>query len=69
MNGAVASSLTGDAGARIDVSSVGTEVAIGGRPNLTNFVGGIWEIVAVKGTISDADLAAFETYAKTNYAL
>lgn len=69
VDGAVVSTLTGDAGAPIDVSSVGAGVAIGGRPGLTNFVGGIWEIVAVKGTISDADLAAFETYAKTKYGL
>ncbi len=69
LDGAAVSTLTGDAGAPIDVSSVGTGVAIGGRPGLTNFVGGIWEIVAVKGTISDADLASFETYAKAKYGL
>lgn len=66
---ATLSAAASEAGAPIDVSEVGTSVAIGGRPGLTNFVGGIWEIVAVKGTIGDTDLAAFEAYAKTKYGL
>jgi hypothetical protein len=56
-----------DAGA-IDVSNVGTPVAIGGRAGKTFMAGAIMEIVAVKGTTSDADLATFESYIKTKYA-
>lgn len=57
------------AGAPIDVSTVGTPVAIGGRPGLTNFVGSIWEMIAIKGAIGDSELAAFEAYAKSKYTL
>ncbi len=57
-----------DAGA-LDLSNVGTPVSIGGRANLTELVGGMWEVVAVKGATSDADLAAFENYAMSKYGL
>lgn len=66
IDGVVKTSLS-DAGAPIDVSSVGTPVAIGGRAGLTNFVGSIWEVVAIKGASSDADLGAFEAYAIAKY--
>jgi hypothetical protein len=56
-----------DAGA-IDVSNVGTPVAIGGRAGKTFMAGAILEVVAVKGTTSDAELATFESYVKTKYA-
>lgn len=65
---AVKSTMT-DAGAPIDVSNAGTPIAIGGRANLTEFVGSIWEIVVIKGTMSDADLKDFETYAIAKYKL
>jgi hypothetical protein len=52
-----------------DVSSPGTKVYIGGRPNLTHWVGGIWEVIAVKGTVDDAALAGLESYAKRKYGL
>lgn len=68
IDGTVASQVP-DAGAPIDVSTVGTPIAIGGRPGLTNFVGSIWEIVAIKGAVGDAELATFEAYAKSKYTL
>ncbi len=68
VDGAVVSTLA-DAGAPVDVSAMGTKVAIGGRKGLTNFVGSIWEIVAAKGTVADSDVAAFEAYAKSKYGL
>lgn len=68
VDGAVVSTLA-DAGAPVDVSAVGTKVAIGGRNGLTNFVGSIWEIVAAKGAVADSDVAAFEAYAKSKYGL
>jgi hypothetical protein len=68
IDGAVTTQMT-DAGAPLDISNAGTPVAIGGRPNLTNFVGSIWELVAIKGASTDADLAAFEAHAKAKYQL
>lgn len=65
----VLKSSEADAGAPIDVSAVGTPVAIGGRPGLTNFVGGIWEVVAVKGTLDDAPMQALESHWKAKYGL
>lgn len=62
-------STMSDAGAPIDVSNAGTPIAIGGRPSLTELVGSIWEIVAIKGAVSDTDLAAFEAYAIAKYKL
>lgn len=69
-NGLV-TSTTDDAGteANADVSAVGTKFYVGGRPSLTHFVGAIWEVIVVKGSVSDADVGAFETYAKAKYAL
>lgn len=67
-NGAVTATML-DASANQDVSAVGTKLFIGGRPSLTHFVGAFWEIIAVKGTVSDADVTAFEAYAKAKYAL
>lgn len=69
-NGLV-TSTTDDAGAEAsaDVSAVGTKFYVGGRPGLTHFVGAIWEVIVVKGSVSDADVGAFETYAKAKYAL
>lgn len=55
-----------DAGA-VDVSNVGATANVGGRPHLTHFVGFICEVVAVKGTVTDADLGTLEAYAKTKY--
>ena len=55
--------------AAADVSTPGTKVSIGGRPGLTHWVGGIWEIVAVKGAVDPAALATFEAYAKAKYGL
>jgi hypothetical protein len=57
-----------DAGG-VDISNVGTPVALGGRPGLTFMAGAIFEVVAVKGETSDADLATFEAYAKNKYGL
>jgi hypothetical protein len=68
IDGAVTSQMT-DAGAPLDISTVGTPVAIGGRAGLTNFVGSIWEIVAIKGASADADLAKLEAYAIAKYKL
>jgi hypothetical protein len=68
IDGAVTSQMT-DAGAPLDISTAGTPVAIGGRPGLTNFVGSIWEIVAIKGASADADLAKLEAYAIAKYKL
>lgn len=65
----VVKSTMADAGAPIDVSAVGTPVAIGGRPGLTNFVGGIWEVVAVKGSLDDAPMTALENHMKAKYGL
>jgi hypothetical protein len=60
------------ADALIDVSASGRDVFIGGRGGDLNrqmLKGDIAEIVAIKGTLSDADLVLLEAYLKNKYAL
>jgi hypothetical protein len=62
LNGTVAGTTSG-ANFALDLGSI-AGVVIGGGPSLQ-----IAEIVAVKGTISAADLASLEAYLKTKYGL
>ncbi len=63
-----------DAGGNIDVSATGSDVYIGAAPSGNGFttlrlVGGIAEVVGVKGTLSDGDVSGLDGYFKTKYAL
>jgi hypothetical protein len=76
----VATSLTPDAGANIDVSSTGADVFIGASvtpgvnvnqpPTIAlRLIGGIAEVIGVKGTITNGDTTNLDGYFKTKYAL
>lgn len=69
-----ATSFTPDAGANVDVSATGSDVYIGASPGGNGFttlrlVGGIAEVVGVKGALSDADVGNLDSYFKSKYAL
>ncbi len=58
------------ANASTDVSAVASDIWIGGRGNGAQALkGDIAEIVVVKGTLSDPNLATLEGYLKAKYAL
>jgi hypothetical protein len=68
VNGAGAGSTT-DAGIDRDVSAIGYDFFIGGHDPTVRLKGTIAEVIAVKGTTSDADLAALEAYLIKKYGL
>ena len=72
LDGSVDGTATVDAGA-VDVSAVGIPARMGAGGEGTSagqiFTGDIAEVVLIKGSTSDADLVALETYLKGRYAL
>ncbi len=71
---AVSASFTPDAGATVDVSATGSDAFIGaqgagGFGGGLRLLGGIAEVVGVKGTLSDGDVSNLDGYFKTKYAL
>jgi hypothetical protein len=65
--------FTPDAGANVDVSATGSDVfigaTVGGNYVSLRLVGGIAEVVGVKGTLSDADTASLDGYFTSKYGL
>jgi hypothetical protein len=58
--------------ADLDVSVPGNDIYMGSHgdaPELYNLEGGIAEVIAVRGTVLDADLTRLESYLKSKYAL
>ena len=68
--GGVVTATMPDASANTDISAVGAKLYVGGRPNLTHFVGAVWEIARSEGLrLRCGRCCRFEAYAKAKYAL
>ena len=55
-----------------DVSTIGVPIRIGGAgvgAGADGLIGGLAEVITIKGTISDADIAKLDAYFKTKWGL